>query len=40
MVRVVAGVLRLLPTKRGSPAVITAPTAAMSPLRIAASAVS
>ena len=37
---VVAGVLRLRPTKRGSPAVITAPTAAISPLRIAASAVS
>ena len=35
MFRVVAGVLRLLPTKRGSPAVTTAPTAAISPLRIA-----
>src|SRR5258705_5218457 len=38
MFRVVAGVLRLLPTKRGSPAVMTAPTAAISPLRIAESA--
>ncbi len=40
MARVVAGVLRLLPTKRGSPAVITAPTAAISPFLIAASALS
>jgi hypothetical protein len=38
MFRVVAGVLRLLPTKRGAPAVMTAPTAAISPLRFAESA--
>src|SRR5882724_2853536 len=38
--RVVAGVLRLRPTKRGIPAVTTAPMAAMSPCLIAASAVS
>ena len=37
--RVVAGVLRLRPTKRGTPAVTTAPMAAMSPCLIAASAV-
>ena len=38
--RVVAGVLRLRPTKRGMPALTTAPIAAMSPWLIAASAVS
>ena len=36
--RMVAGVLRLRPTKRGTPAVTTAPTATMSPLRKALSA--
>ena len=36
--RVVPGVLRLLPTNLGSPAEMTAPTAAMSPWRIAESA--
>ena len=40
ILRVVAGVLRLRPTKRGSPPLMTAPTAAMSPFLIAASAVS
>ena len=37
--RVVAGVLRLRPTKRGTPAVTTPPMAAMSPCLMAASAV-
>ena len=37
--RVVAGVLRLRPTKRGTPAVTTAPIAAISPCLMAASAV-
>src|SRR5262249_32162414 len=37
--RVVAGVLRLRPTKRGVPAVTTAPIAAMSPCLMAPSAV-
>src|SRR5262249_37484740 len=37
--RVVAGVLRLRPTNRGTPAVTTAPIAAMSPCLMAASAV-
>ena len=36
--RVVAGVLRLRPTKRGIPAVTTPPMAAMSPCLMAASA--
>lgn len=33
--RIVAGVLRLRPTKRGTPSVTTAPTAGTSPFRIA-----